>query len=82
MTAGTERNAGHISIIQIGGQATLSECGKIYDEFRETDFFKLYFASRQKPTDFYQDGFFTAPIREMNFDETFYGMHYDCHDSE
>ena len=36
----------------------------------------------QIPVKFFDANFKSATLREMNFNETFYGMDYDCHTSK
>ena len=76
------QKVGHISIVESGGQATISGSGEIFEKFIETGLIQNLSGNGQKPVNFYEAGFKTAPIRVINFDETFYGMHYDCRDSK
>ena len=73
--------SGHISIMEIGGQATISGSGPIYEHFKATGIVKGFTGCGETARTFYQENFFEAPLWEINFDETYYGMHYDCRDS-
>ena len=80
---GTQANTvGYISIIESGGQATLSGSGKIYENFKQTGLLQYFSGCGTKPVKFFDENFDTAPQREMNFDETYYGMHYDFRSSK
>ena len=78
----TQQNVGHISIIQYGGQMTISGSGDIYENFKKGGLVGKVAGNAEKPVTFLEEGFDTAPLREMQFDETYYGMHYDCRSSE
>ena len=83
-TSNTEQNTvttGHISVVQIGSQMTFSGSGKIWENFQMSGQIQEISGVNAQPTKFYDEGFFAADVRQMNFDETYYGMHYDCHDS-
>ena len=81
--AGTEEKpVGHISIIECGGQATISGSGKIYENFKATGLLNFFSGCGQIPITFFDENYDTAELREMNFDETYYGMHYDCRSSK
>ena len=73
---------GHISLLDIGGQATLSGSGAIYDKFQQTGLLQHFSGFGQKALTFFEKGYDKAPLRKMNLDETYYGMNYDVRDSK
>ena len=73
-----KRNAGHISIVDTGKQTTISGSGEIFEIFQKTGLIKKFSGFGTKAMTFFDENFTRAPLRKMNFDETYYKMHYDC----
>ena len=72
----------HISLMDLGGQSTMSGCGEIYENFKKSGLLTKFTGYGEKAASFYDPTFETAPLRELNLDETYYGMDYDCRSSK
>ena len=73
---------GHFSVLDIGGQSTLSGSGEIYDEFLANGTLSKFSGYSERPVGFFETNFKTASLRKLRFDETYYGMQYDCRSSK
>ena len=78
----SNENVGYLSIVDTGGQTTISGSGKIFERFLSTGWVDTFSGYGTKPVTFLEKSFLCAPLRKMNFDETYYGMHYDCRKSK
>ena len=69
---------GFVSVMDTGGQTTITGFGQMYENFQKTGKIENYSGYGKRLVTFYEPDFKTAVIRSMNFDETFHGMQYDC----
>ena len=73
---------GAILLIKTGEQCTICGAGTIYEEFKRTGKLINFTGYGEKPKSFYEQNFQEAPLRMINFDQTFYDMPYDCRESK
>ena len=71
---------GAVIAIETGGQLTFSGVGNIYEEFKQSGRIGRY--PLQKAVPFNEPNFVSAPIRNINYDETFHVMPYDARKSK
>ena len=75
------KKVGHVSLVDTGGQTTFSGSGEIFEKFKKCWQLKDYSGFGLNPKTFFEEGFTTAPLRYMKFDETYHRMPYDCTNS-
>ena len=65
-------------LIDTGSQSTISGSGKIYDAFQRTGIISGYSGGGGTPMKISDPNSDLAPLRKMEFDETYHGMTYKC----
>ena len=75
-------STGHISLVNIGNEITISGSGEVFDLFQASGILHQLTGMTAKPVSFFEPGFKNAALRIMNLDESYYGMQYDVRDSK
>ena len=68
--------------MDVDGQSTMSGSGEMYEKFKKSGLLTKFSGYGEQPASFYDPNFEKASLREMNLDETYYGMDYDCRSSK